>query len=227
MKKILAASAIAMALAATGANATSTVLLKVTGKLAMAACTPALGGGGTVDYGNISTGTLSATEASRIGERDVSFTITCPAPTKAAWAITDDRAGTRADKLSVTEGDAAKNEVTDPSMLYGVGDTPDSVHIGAYTIYADIANVTADGVKVDAISGATTTPVWAKSTTGIIKNGEMEMMTVATSGTTAPLAYTTAVFPLKTVLSVLSSATLKITDDVKLDGQATITIKYL
>ncbi|HDG1709181.1 TPA: DUF1120 domain-containing protein [Kluyvera ascorbata] len=227
MKKILAASAIAMALAATGANAAQTTLLKVTGKLAMAACTPALGGGGTVDYGNIALGSLSATETNRIGEKDVSFSITCPAPTKAAWAITDDRANTLADNIVVLEGDAAKNQISNVSMTYGVGDTAGNVHIGMYTIYADIANVTADGVKVDAISGATTTPAWTKSTTGIIKNGEMEMMTVAATGTTAPLAYTTAVFPLKTVLAVQNTGMLKITDDTKLDGQATITIKYL
>ena len=226
MKKILAASAIAMALAATGANAGSTTLLKVTGKLAMPACTPALGGGGTVDYGTISLGTRSANTINRVGEKDVALTINCPAPTKAAWAITDDRANTRAD-LPVEEGDAVKNSVNDASYAYGVGQTAGQVNIGGYTVYADLANVTADGTKVDSIYGATSNPAWAKSTTGMIKNGEMEIMTVAASGTTTPLAFTTAVFPLKTVLEVGKTSELNITDDTKLDGQATITIKYL
>lgn len=226
MKKILAASALAMALAATGANAAMTAQLKVSGKLTVAACNPAVSGGGTVDYGRISLGNLSATTVNVLGEKDASLTITCPGPTKAAWAITDDQASTNA-ALNISEADAAKNTVSDTTMTYGVGQTTGGVKIGSFTIYADIANVTADGTKVDAISGTTSNPTWVKSTTGIIKNGEMEMMTVASSGTTAPLAYTTAIFPLKTVLAVQDTKTLNITDDTKLTGQATITIKYL
>ncbi|EDA4529941.1 hypothetical protein F8948_25000, partial [Salmonella enterica subsp. enterica serovar Infantis] len=88
-------------------------------------------------------------------------------------------------------------------------------------------NVTADGVKSDAISGTVDSPVWQKSTTGIIKNGNMEMFTVATKGTTEPVPYTLAIFPLKTSLAIQDTATLAITDDTVLDGQATITLKYL
>ena len=40
MKKILVATAVALALSATAANAASTAVLKVTGLLSVAACTP-------------------------------------------------------------------------------------------------------------------------------------------------------------------------------------------
>lgn len=53
MKKILVATAVALALSATAANAASTAVLKVTGLLSVAACTPQLSGGGEVDYGLI------------------------------------------------------------------------------------------------------------------------------------------------------------------------------
>lgn len=39
------------------------------------------------------------------------------------------------------------------------------------------------------------------------------MMTVAASGTTAPLPFTTAVFPLKTSTAIQNTAALAITDD--------------
>ncbi len=55
----------------------------------------------------------------------------------------------------------------------------------------------------------------------------MEMFTVATKGTTEPVPYTLAIFPLKTSLAIQNTATLAITDDTDLDGQATITLKYL
>ncbi len=108
-----------------------------------------------------------------------------------------------------------------------MGKTAGGVKIGAYSIFADVANVTADGVKSDVISGTVGSPSWQKTATGIIKNANMEMMTVAASGTTAPLPFTTAVFPLKTSLAIQNTAALAITDDTNLDGQATITVKYL
>ncbi|HFN3633711.1 DUF1120 domain-containing protein [Enterobacter hormaechei] len=123
--------------------------------------------------------------------------------------------------------DAAGGNVSDTTQSYGVGKTAGGVKIGAYSIFADVANVTADGVKSDFISGTVGSPSWQKTATGIIKNANMEMMTVAASGTTAPLPFTTAVFPLKTSLAIQNTAALAITDDTNLDGQATITVKYL
>ncbi|MEX9253162.1 DUF1120 domain-containing protein [Pseudenterobacter timonensis] len=229
MKKILIATAVAMTLSASAANAASTAVLKVTGLLAVAACTPQLSSGGEVDYGRIHLADLSATDVNQLGQKDISLTITCPEATKAAWTISDDRADTHpgASVITINSADAAGGSVSDTAMSYGAGKTTGGVKIGAYTIFADVANVTADGTKADAISGTVDSPSWSKSSTGIIKNGNMEMMTVATSGSTAPLPFTNAVFPLKTSLAIQNTAALAITDDTNLDGQATITVKYL
>lgn len=129
--------------------------------------------------------------------------------------------------ITINTADAAGGNVSDTTQSYGVGKTAGGVKIGAYSIFADVANVTADGVKSDVISGTVDSPSWQKTATGIIKNANMEMMTVAASGTTAPLPFTTAVFPLKTSLAIQNTAALAITDDTNLDGQATITVKYL
>ncbi|EIT7318026.1 DUF1120 domain-containing protein [Enterobacter hormaechei] len=210
MKKILVATAVALALSATAANAASTAVLKVTGLLSVAACTPQLSGGGEVDYGLIHLADLSATSVNQLGQKDISLTITCPVATKAGWTISDDRADTHpgASVITINTADAAGGNVSDTTQSYGVGKT-------------------AGGVKSDVISGTLDTPSWQKTATGIIKNANMEMMTVAASGTTAPLPFTTAVFPLKTSLAIQNTAALAITDDTNLDGQATITVKYL
>jgi len=210
MKKILVATAVALALSATAANAASTAVLKVTGLLSVAACTPQLSGGGEVDYGLIHLADLSATSVNQLGQKDISLTITCPVATKAGWTISDDRADTHpgASVITINTADAAGGNVSDTTQSYGVGKT-------------------AGGVKSDVISGTVDSPSWQKTATGIIKNANMEMMTVAASGTTAPLPFTTAVFPLKTSLAIQNTAALAITDDTNLDGQATITVKYL
>ncbi|EGX8362979.1 DUF1120 domain-containing protein [Salmonella enterica subsp. enterica serovar Kentucky] len=229
MKKILLITAIAAAFATTSVNADTTAVLKVTGQLIVGGCTPELSDGGVVDYGTIRLAALSATDVNQLGTKDVSLGISCPSATKAAWTITDDRADTHpgASVISIANGNMTNGIVSDTTMSYGVGKTTEGVKIGAFSIYTDTANVTADGVKSDAISGTVDSPVWQKSTTGIIKNGNMEMFTVATKGTTEPVPYTLAIFPLKTSLAIQDTATLAITDDTVLDGQATITLKYL
>lgn len=227
MKKILLAAAVAMAFTTAGANAASTAVLKVTGLLSVEACTPTLSEGGVVDYGRIHLSELNADSDNQLGTKDISLTIKCPdAGAKAGWTITDDNASSRATDITVENADAANGSVSTADQSYGVG-LAGEVKIGAYSVFTDVANVTADGVKVDAISGAVDGSAWAKSTTGIIKNGNAEMMTVATSGSSDPLAYVTAVFPLKVSLAIKDTTTLAITDDTDLSGQATITVKYI
>lgn len=229
MKKILVATAVAMALTSAGVNAAeATAELKVTGLLSVEACTPTLTGGGTVDYGTIHLAGLSDTKDNQLGTKEISLSIKCPdAGAKAGWTITDNSAGTRATDITISNADATNGTVNSADQSYGVGETAGKVKIGAYSVYTDITNVTADGVKVDAISGSAVSPTWAKSTTGIIKNADAEMMTVASAGSVDPIPYVTAVFPLKVSLAIKDTSTLAITDDTDLVGQATITVKYL
>lgn len=229
MKKIILAAATALALS-TAAHADSTAILKVTGLLSNAACTPELSNGGIIDYGHITLAGLSPDENNYLNQQSISLTITCTSQAKAAWTISDDRADSNPgpDVIpSIPVGTTGDTTVSGTSETYGVGKTAGEVSIGAYALYTKVGSVTADGVKADAIYGTTDGTSWQKSTTGVIKNGNEEWMTVAASGTTEPVAYTTAVFPLGASLTVRDTTTLAITDDTNLDGQATITLKYL
>lgn len=229
MKKILLTAAVTIALSS-AAHADSTVELKVKGLLTTAACTPALDTtNSTVDYGRIHLAELSATEDNQLVRKSVALTIDCPTATKAAWTISDDRADTHpgASEISIKNADMADNTISDTAYSYGAGTTKGSVKIGAWTVFTDPLFVTADGVAADTIYSPVASTAWQKSTTGIMKNGNLEMMTVAKAGTTEPVAFTKAIFPLHTALAIQDTTTLAITDDTKLDGQATITVKYL
>lgn len=64
-------------------------------------------------------------------------------------------------------------------------------------------------------------------TSGIIMNDGTDVMTVAKTGERAPMAFTTAAFPLKIALAIAPSKDLTLTDKTDLDGQSTITLVYL
>lgn len=63
--------------------------------------------------------------------------------------------------------------------------------------------------------------------TGYIMNDGTDVMTVSKTGQRAPLAFTTATFPLKIALAIAPSKNLTLTDKTELDGQSTITLVYL
>ncbi|MGK3225320.1 DUF1120 domain-containing protein [Enterobacter soli] len=226
MKKILLATA--LSLCVSSAFAAETAVLKVTGTLTNSACTPELSNGGVVDYGKINLGSLSSTAVNQLGHKNIDLTINCTAATKVSWNMIDDRADSRAG-ISVADGDAVGGSLTSGSQIYGLGLTAGSAKIGNYSMFVNVDSVTADGNSVDPIyvqTGAGGTN-WVKSTNGLTQGENYRDFTVATTGTTDPLAFQTATFPLTTSLAIQDTTTLAITDDTKLDGQLTISLRYL
>ncbi|HAS0830477.1 TPA: hypothetical protein I3292_000385, partial [Enterobacter cloacae subsp. cloacae] len=65
------------------------------------------------------------------------------------------------------------------------------------------------------------------STDGSSQGENNRNITVALAGSIDPLAFQTATFPLVTSLAIQNTTTLSITDDTRLDGQLTISLKYL
>ena len=100
MKKVLLATALSLCVTSAFAADPSAVL-KVKGTLTNAACTPVLSNGGTVDYGTINLGTLSATAVNQLGQQNIDLTINCTAATKVSWNMVDDRKDSNA-KLEAT-----------------------------------------------------------------------------------------------------------------------------
>ena len=95
----------------------------------------------------------------------------------------------------------------------------------SYLVKVD--SVTADGAAVDPIYQQNATGTWTKSTNGSSQGSHIRDFTVASAGSLDPLAFQTATFPLATSLALQDTTTLAITDDTQLDGQLTISLRYL
>lgn len=225
MKKVLLATTLALCVNSAFA-ADPTAVLKVKGTLTNAACTPELSNGGVVDYGFIRLGGLSATTDNQLGQKNIDLTINCTAATKVSWNMVDDRASSRAG-IKVDNAMVTGASQTAGSQLYGVGKTSGDINIGNYAMFVNVGSVVADGNTVDPIYQQNGSTAWTKSTNGSSQGDNYRNFTVATAGSLEPLAFQTATFPLVTSLAIKDTTTLAITDDTPLDGQITISLKYL
>jgi type 1 fimbria pilin len=225
MKKVLLVTV--LSLCVSSAFAAETAVMKVKGTLTNSACTPELSNGGVVDYGNIRLGELSATANNQLGMKDVSLTIQCTAPTKVSWNMIDDRADSAAN-IPVQNGLFGGGTISSAGQIYGVGKAGD-VKIGNYSLFLKLDSITADGNAADGIyvQSYAEGKTWTKSTNGSTQGYNMRDFTVANPGTLEPVAFQTAVFPMATSLAIRDTTTLAITDDTSLDGQLTISLRYL
>lgn len=226
MKKLLLA--VALAACTASVSAAPTAVLKVKGTLTNAACIPALSNSGIVDYGTIHLSELSNSAVNQLGQKNIDLTITCGASTKVSWNLVDDKASTRAG-IAVANGTFTNDTVSAANQTYGVGNTTADmpVAIGNYSLFVKVGSVTADSATADTIYMQGNNNVWSKSTDGATQGENNRDITVAASGTTEPLAFNTATFPLVTSLAIQDTNTLDITDDTDLDGQLTISLRYL
>lgn len=225
MKKLLLATALSLCVTSAFA-ADPTAVLKVKGLLTNAACMPTLSNSGVVNYGTIRLGSLSASDVNQLGQKDIELTITCASATKVSWNMVDDRADTRAD-ITVNDATFTGGTYLGSAQSYGVGLTGGNVKIGAYTLFVKTSGVVADTNTVDTIYQQNKTGDWTKSADGATQGSNVRDITVATAGTTEPLAFLSATFPLVTSLAIQDTATLAITDDTNLNGQVTISLRYL
>ena len=236
MKKLLLATLIAVASHA--ALADSTVVMKVKGKMNNASCTPELSNGGSIDFGTIALDQLSPTQTNQMGQKDMSLTINCPSATKVAWSIADNKEDTNAaNDLTSSQfyiRDAADNggDAWGAGTTYGVGTTAAGEKIGAYAIATRVNEVTANGLPAQAIYAPAYVNsngeyMWRNLATGVIANGNAEIMTATRPGYTAPLAITSVVYPFKVSLAIVNTDRLTTTDEAQLSGETTITLVYL
>lgn len=231
MKKIFIATAVALSLSAAAQAAESTAVLKVAGVLTNDACTPELDGGGVVDFGTKYINELSATEVNQLGHKDLSFRISCSAPTRVGFVISDDRADSTASiTIEHTSFTTPDETAWTNSVRYGVGKTAGNVNIGAYSVALNRSAVIADGETQLVLRAQPGSQVdsewhqWSDDKDLLMNNGTYEY---SLGSVTGPVAFTNAELPLRIALAVQNTDALAITDNTTLDGQATITLRYL
>jgi len=214
--------------------AAETATLKVKGTLTNAACTPTLSNGGTIDYGTLHLGELSATNVNQLGARDIRLTINCDSSTKVAFTSTDDRQDSDAHVEVASPYDPSSMVPVDDDSTFGLGKTAGGVSIGSYVVVADIDSASADGSAAPIIYKPTDKlnddgVAWTHLTSLYslpLQDKNEGNMTVGDQSF-VPIAFKTATFYLKVSAAIQPTETLAITDVTDLDGQATISLVYL
>lgn len=228
MKTIFKYCAVAAFVVSTAhsAFAAETADLKVQGSLILGSCTPSLPEDGVVDYGKFSVNSLSNTDINQLGQKETTLTITCDSPTKVAWTIVDDRADTVVDTQPIINGKPAI-----VASEFGLGNTnaTSGVGLGSYAVVVAnngqaVVDTATGSVTVSEDSGTT----WATGSNGGIyghPDGSRLLSFGDKDGN--PIAFTSGSALLQIGTSIQDTTTLAITDDTPLDGQATISLKYL
>ena len=214
---ITAFAAIATALVSATAIAAPTAELKVTGVIKPPACLPTFSGSGVVDYGTIPASSLTAGQYKTLDKKQVSFQVSCDAAVKVGFTLADNRSSSR-----VTGIVAGVSVNSDERFNFGLG-TVAGKNVGGYALTLDTTLTTADGVAVDNIYTTDNGNSWSAAG-GLDNSG---LFSFSTKGANQPVAakQINATINVQAVLN--KPENLPLTQDVPLDGSATIEVKYL
>lgn len=185
--------------------AASTVDLTVTGLITPNSCTPTLSGGGQVDYGKISAKDLKTNNPTHLGSQTLQMTVNCDAPIQFALNAIDNRPGTAAF-----------------SNRYGLGLINGSQPFGGYNLI--LRSPVADTVAVQPIASYDKGTTWGAE---YIWEPGLYMSVGAMSDDTQPLPVQNLTVDLQVETSIARTDGLDLSNEVLIDGSATLEVKYL
>lgn len=203
--------------------------LNVTGTLSPGACNVSFVGGSDIDYSNIVSDSLSATNYTALTKHSKDLQVACGANTNAYVSVQDNRStsAVRVPAMKTALGNASLAD----AQVFGLG-VSGTANIGAYTISMGPASV------VTAFGGSATTQpavlssadktTWTASTTPVaLTSGGAQYYSAGPSGAGAtPVAARTWTFPLSVVAALNNTTDLPVKEEVPLDGSATFTVSY-
>ncbi|MBY8951911.1 DUF1120 domain-containing protein [Pseudomonas sp. PA-1-2A] len=186
--------------------AASSVDLTVKGLIVPSACTPSLSGGGVIDHGKISAKDLNTDRQTQLDRQTLAMTVNCDAPIQFALHSVDNRA------TSSPSG----------SGYYGLGFTNETQQLGYY--YIRMSNPVADeGVVVQTISSydLQNWMRWRDWDAGLY------MSVASMDDATQPLAVKDLTVDLDVFTTINRADGLDLSNEVTIDGSATLEVKYL
>lgn len=198
--------AVAMALLAfvPGAFAASTTDLVVKGLITPSACTPQLSGGGVIDHGKISAKDLSANNATVIGNDSLQMSVTCEAQTLIAVQAADNRA-----------------DSSERTAAYGLGLVAGKPLGGFFLRWS---RPLADDVMVQPIGSFDEGQSWSPES---IAEPGMYMSIAPMGNSHAPYAIKRLDLELGIQTYITRTNDLDLSNEVPIDGSATLEVKYL
>jgi len=214
MKKIVLLSTLSAALLASfGAHAADTTELKVKGVIRPVACTPSFSGGNVVDYGTIPAKSLTAGAYTKLAEKSVPFSISCDAKTKMALKVADNRAS------------SVITDIEEARYNFGLGNVG-TANIGGYTLKFLQSSVTTDGQPANQIFSTDGNKTWtATGVNGTL--GKDRTFSWADAGATVPAPFKLVSGSITVFPTLNKPENLPLTQDIPLDGSATLEVVYL
>ena len=206
MKTLLnAVAASVMLLTCATTYAASTVDLAVKGLIIPSACTPSLSSGGIIDHGKISAKDLRPDNPTLIGTHTMTVAVLCDGAIPFALNSIDNRA--------------------DSSMMreiYGLGFINGTQKLGWFQL--TLQNAVADGVQMKTIASADGGNTWYDE-----KSWEpgVYMSVADTAGGTQPTPVKELVAQMTVDTTIARTDSLDLSNEVTLDGSATLEVKYL
>lgn len=188
------------------ALAASSTQLAVQGTITPSACEPSLSDEGNVDHGKISARDLSPTEHTLLPRASLRFEVVCEAATLFALRTLDNRAGSSA---------------IHPTW-HGLGTTPANENLGsaAFGLYAPITEAGAVRVIVSDDAGMSWHPA--------VILGHSTWTAFATADAPSqPMALKQVSAELRVYSTITRASDLTLSDEVPIDGSATLEVMYL
>jgi len=194
----------ALLLSSANAFAASSVDLTVKGLIVPSACTPSLSGGGMIDHGKVSAKDLNPDRGTAIGVHTLSMTVDCDAPIQFALHPIDNR--------------AASGLTTD----FGLGFINETQKLGHFSL--TWRGMVADGVTVQPIASMDQGKTWYSEK---FWEPSMYMAAASMSDDTQPLPIQNLSVDLEVLTMINAAASLDLSNEVTIDGSATVEVKYL
>ncbi|MBO0491808.1 DUF1120 domain-containing protein [Pseudomonas sp. Marseille-Q1929] len=214
MKKLFNVMAVAIALGVVGhATAASNVDLSVKGSITPSACMPVIGNGGVVEHGKISFQDLQPNGETVLPSVIMPLTINCAASTLFAINSTDNRNG-------------SSSEWTGGSSGFGLGFVNGDLKVGFYLLKMN--NSKADGVPQAVIESADG-KTWfdAQDDNQMWQPKWMRAFKDATAGAISPMPVQVMTTDIVVSTTITSKVQLPATQEIPIDGSATLDIVYL
>lgn len=187
------------------AMAASNTDLTVKGSITPSACAPLISGGGMVDFGKLAVKDLNAEQYTSLPNQSIQLSVRCEAPTFFTLTTIDNRAGSSANH----------------DFWHGLGMTPEGEKLGgtAFHLYAPVA----DGVAVRTITSQDGGVTWLP--TSLLTH---TMLTaVAIGNQLVPIAVQNFDAEIRLYAHIAPADDLTLTDEVPVDGHATVQVNYL
>lgn len=185
--------------------AASNTDLTVKGSITPSACAPLISGGGMIDFGKMAAKDLEAEQYTSLPHQTMQLSVRCEAPTFFTLSTIDNRAGSSANHAN----------------WHGLGMTSDGEKLGgaAFHLYAPVA----DGVAARAITSVDGGVTWLP--TSMLTH---TMLTaIARGNQLVPIAVQDFDAEIRLFTHIAPANGLTLTDEVPVDGHATVQVNYL